>query len=169
LNEFLIENIQIFFSAPQVQKRLGSHAVFLCRNDGILIYAKEHPQFKAHGQAIGALLGGVWQAAQALSGFMPEESNAETFRLSFDTSSKGIYVLPLKLGDTEYYLSILLYAEDNPGAVKAVLRIIQNKFNSHFEENFSKIEKGNVEKIEKYIFQDITDEEMDRLFASVGT
>jgi len=122
------------------------------------------------------LLGGVWQASKALSDFIPqtqeskqaEHSFGEEFRLSFDTSSKGVYIVPLKILDEELFLGLIYFDEVNPGSIKSKTRELALKLSESLEtqiksQNTHKSVEG--KKINDFLFDDITDAEMDHLFS----
>ena len=165
----LPEKIKSFFDALGAKSEDTKGEIFVCRTDGVLLYAKDVSGTKSKGQdnaAVGALIGGLWQAAQALMTFIPGKNSSEEFRLSFDTSSQGVYVLPFKTENKEYYLGILYFDEVNPGAMKARLRNI--KFNLQQYLKDSKSNTKHSDNKGEYLFKDLSDSEIDRLFSFTG-
>ncbi len=130
-------------------------SVSLIRNDGIVLYSSVEDKFKI--QTIGALVSGVWQASKALSN-LAGSSELSEYRLSFDTSDSGIYIIPVTIDGTEFYLSVLYNSLKNPAIIKNQLRAIRN----------SLVEKVSTSKISLkrngFLFENITDGEMDNLF-----
>ena len=156
INSFLDEYLE--------KGAMNNFSVFVCRQDGHLVYNRDHMNMGVEQSAIGALLGGVWQAASTLASFIPnaEENEPEqnVFRLSFDTSSKGIYILPFLHDGEKYSLGLLYKDEINPGFLKSRLRDLLMKMT---------LEMGNlklkrIKTGKNYLFNDITDEEMDKVF-----
>ena len=158
INDFLNEYLE--------KGAMNNFSVFVCRQDGQLVYNQDHMNMGVEKSSIGALLGGVWQAATTLASFIPNADENENqieqniFRLSFDTSRKGIYILPFMHDNEKYSLGLLYKDEVNPGFLKSRLRDLLMKMT---------VEMGNL-KLKKiktsknYLFSDITDEEMDKVF-----
>ncbi len=142
-------------------------SLYLVRRDGLVLYSSGSER-KEETQSIGALLGGLWQAAEALSGFVPDAKlDREPFRLSFDSSSKGIFVLPLVLGKEDYFISVIFNETINPAPLKNKLRSLKNHLKEFEEKIILKENKPNFES-DNYLFQNITDEEMDNIFSYHG-
>lgn len=163
--------VETFFKSCEVDDKLNRYSFFLIRQDGVVLYHNNNLGNSLSKSSIGALLGGVWQASKALSDFIPEKSNDEIFRLSFDTSSQGIYILPIKVYEEELFLGLIYYNEVNPGLIKNKIRDMASSFTEymHFELK-NNLNKSNKEKVSKeskddFLFQDITDAEMDKLFS----
>ncbi len=140
------------------------------RNDGVVIYKNSS---KIDESSIGALMGGVWQAATALASFIPEEkkiqnNHSEIFRFSFDTSSSGIYILPLKFDKFEYYLGVIYCNEINPGFLKNKMRDLSLKFFAHVSERYKPENKTVTTSRSQFLFTEISDEEIDKMFGIVG-
>ncbi|PIK14407.1 hypothetical protein [Halobacteriovorax sp. JY17] len=150
-----------FFSEVADLSQLTNSSLFLCRSDGVPLYVKNELNSEFDDASVGALLGGVWQAARAMASFIPNSSLEEEYRLSFDTSDKGIYIVPINLGGEEVYLGLIYFKEINPGMVKAKLREISWRFSE-----FWSLVNFKEEVQDSTLFNNITDEEMDNLFAS---
>lgn len=154
-----------YFEEYSEISQLRDCSLFMTRQDGVLVYHKNGLGDKLDPSAVGALLGGVWQAAQALVSFIPNHQDASNFRLSFDTSSQGLYVQPLFVRDELYYLGLLYSEEVNPAMIKSKLRILTQNFIKYLE---SELETASVTTSQStndsYLFSNITDEEMDKLF-----
>lgn len=161
--------VETFFKSCEIDDKLNRYAFFLIRADGVVLYHNHNIATTNTKASIGALLGGVWQAARALAEFIPSEEFKEGYRLSFDTSSQGVYVVPITVASEEFYLGLIYHGEVNPGFVKNKIREMATGFSeylSHELKNF--IEEKSITKKDKnnnYLFGDITDSEMDRLFA----
>ena len=136
--------------------------LYVLRKDGVLVGTKsvEYDEFNFDDQSVGALSGGVWQAAQALGELISSNpTNEEVYRFSFDTSSNGVYLLPLN----ELYILGCLFSESvNPGYLKNELRKLKSFLVSQITET------DEIRKDEDRLFENITDEEMDNLFSFAG-
>ncbi len=162
---FSLENLpklaHEFFSEVADLSQLTNSSLFLCRSDGVPLYVKNELNSEFDDASVGALLGGVWQAARAMASFIPNSSMEEEYRLSFDTSDKGIYIVPVDLDGEEVYLGLIYFNEVNPGMVKAKLREISWRLSE-----FWTMVNIKPEVQDSNLFNNITDEEMDNLFAS---
>jgi hypothetical protein len=143
---------------------MKNFSVFVCRQDGHLVYNRDHMNMGVEHSSIGALLGGVWQAATTLASFIPQEEKQDLFRLSFDTSSQGIYILPFEQNEEKYSLGLLYKNEVNPGFLKSRLRDLLMRMTTEM----SKVNLVEIKSNKGYLFSDITDEEMDRVFKING-
>ncbi|MEI8345930.1 MAG: hypothetical protein WCG27_00575 [Pseudomonadota bacterium] len=160
------QKLEKFFDENFTRFDLENVNIFFCRPDGVLLYRKQTLTDSLSENSIGALLGGVWQAAQALASFLPQSSLPEIFRLSFDTSSQGIYILPVRWKKKDYYLAIIFHNEDNPGAIKLRLREFSNKLTEYLEKEA--VDSSRTKGEDGFLFRNITDEEMNKLFAFAG-
>jgi hypothetical protein len=166
--------VEKFFKSCEIDDKLNRYSFFLIRQDGVVLYHNNKLGNSLTKSSIGALLGGVWQASKALSDFIPKtnqknsnNSNEDIYRLSFDTTSQGIYVLPLKVYEEELFLGLIYHSEINPGLVKNKIRELADNLT-----NFLVVELKNVTSLKQpkknttndFLFNDITDAEMDNLF-----
>lgn len=159
-----------FFDSCEINKNLDRYYLFLIRQDGVVLYHNKNINDSTHKASIGALLGGVWQASKALAGFIPNESATDVFRLSFDTSSRGVYILPVYFHDEEFYLGLIYHDEVNPGFLKSKMRELGDQFKFYLETQVAAFlpEPKTKKTTEENLFENITDEEMDRLFSFAG-
>ena len=81
------------------------------------------------------------------------------FRFSFDTSSSGIYILPLDINSKKYYLGAIFYNQINPAILKNELKKLLFSFQSEIL-NFDEEEVKN----QSFLFGNITDKEMNDIF-----
>ncbi|OUR92993.1 hypothetical protein A9Q84_21045 [Halobacteriovorax marinus] len=163
---FTLENLpklaEEFFSEIADLSQLKKSSLFLCRSDGVPLYVRNELNSEFDSSTVGALLGGVWQAAKAMASFIPTTDESDIFRLSFDTSDKGIYIVPISLGEEEVYLGLIYYGEVNPGMIKAKLRDISWRLAEFWSMTDIQERLGSSESL----FNNITDAEMDNLFSS---
>lgn len=163
---FTLENLpklaEEFFTEVADVTHLKNSSLFLCRSDGVPLYVKNELSSDFDSSTVGALLGGVWQAARAMASFIPSSDEEDVFRLSFDTSNKGIYIVPITLGTDEVYLGMIYFNEVNPGMIKSKLR----EMSWRFSEFWGMSEISTFDKVDSSLFNNITDDEMDNLFST---
>lgn len=169
IHNLIPKYVESFFKSCEVDNKLNRYSFFLIRQDGVVLYHNNNLGNHLSKSSIGALLGGVWQASKALSDFIPSKKEDEIFRLSFDTSSQGIYILPIKVYDEELFLGLIYFDEVNPGLIKSKIRDMATSFTEymHFElKNYVNKQPTKTAKNKNdYLFDDITDDEMDKLFS----
>ena len=64
--------------------------ISIIRKDGIPVFSNRS---KA-SVTIGALISGLWQASESLSTQVTDKESFDEYRLAFDSSDQGVYVLP---------------------------------------------------------------------------
>ena len=161
--------VATFFKSCEIDEKLNRYSFFLIRHDGVVLYHNDNVENPLSKSSIGALLGGVWQAARALASFIPKDkkqSEIETYRLSFDTSSQGVYVIPIKVYQEEFYLGLIYHDEISPGHIKNKMRDMAQTFSEYMETEL-KNQPVQSKKNNEYLFSDLSDSEMDRVFASL--
>ncbi|MDD4974439.1 MAG: hypothetical protein PHY93_08800 [Bacteriovorax sp.] len=167
-NNNIPKYVETFFKSCEIDEKLNRYSFFLIRYDGVVLYHNNNLGNSLSKSSIGALLGGVWQAARALADFIPKKESKEGYRLSFDTSSQGVYIVPITIGVEELYLGLIYHDEVNPGLIKNKMREMATSFGEFLEqelkESFGKNQVRTKENND-FLFGDITDSEMDRLFA----
>jgi hypothetical protein len=140
--------------------------VFVTREDGITIYDSVQNQTTT---SVSALVSGVWQASQALMEIAHPEQDAMEFRFAFDTSSQGIYLFPFFLKSKRYFLGALYRDCLNPGQLKRQMAMIKEEMDLIFQsEPVEVLKKVKTKEREGFLFQDISDDEIDRLFSAGG-
>lgn len=148
-------------------KKAGINArLFVTREDGITIYDSVQNQTTT---SVSALVSGVWQASEALMGLAHPSQNIMEFRLAFDTSSQGIYLFPFTLSGKRYFLGAIYQDCLNPGLLKRQMAMIKEEMDRLFQDEQVDVVKNHSSKSrEGFLFQEITDEEIDRLFSAGG-
>jgi hypothetical protein len=137
--------------------------LFVTREDGITIYDSVQNNTTT---SVSALVSGVWQASEALMDLVCQENHSMDFRLAFDTSAKGIYLFPFQLSGKRYFLGAIYDECLNPGQLKRQVSLIKDEMELNFAATpLSKIVSTNRQ---GYLFKDISDEEIDRLFSLGG-
>lgn len=164
--------VEAFFKSCEIDEKINRFSFFMIRSDGVVLYHNNTMANSLSKSSIGALLSGVWQASKALSEFIPKEEAKEGYRLSFDTSSQGIYIVPISTDIDELYLGLIYHDEVNPGLIKNKMREMAMSFgeflNQELKDHRASLELANsaFDKND-YLFADISDAEMDRLFAFI--
>lgn len=148
--------IRHFFEENDFNKIVENLTVV--RADGITIYSNNPKGNDSY--SVGALVGGLWQAAEALTSFTKKVNDVFEFRLSFDTTDSGIYVIPLKINNGTYMVSALYTEVLNPAHLKQKLRNLCNSLELFLNDSISIQEQQRSD----YLFNDISDKEMDNLF-----
>lgn len=147
-------------------KKAGIKArLFVTREDGITIYDSVQNQTTT---SVSALVSGVWQASEALMGLVHSNQDVMEFRLGFDTSSQGIYLFPISLLGKRYFLGAIYHDCVNPGQLKRQIALIKEEMVRLFQEEAAKPIAAKPKAVvrEGFLFQDISDEEIDRLFSA---
>jgi len=138
-------------------------SVSIVREDGIVLYTNLQKKYRS--QSIGALAAGVWQAATALNSTIDmTTSDVLDFRLSFDQSDEGVYLLGFNFNSNNYLVCALYSETVNPAKLKMNIRNIKTSLVSFLSTYNQKETHTNSD----YLFNNITDEEMDRLFEYGG-
>ncbi len=146
-------------------KLLGINArLFVTREDGITIYDSVQNNTTT---SVAALVSGVWQASEALMNLVHDQNEVMDFRLGFDTSSQGIYLFPFELSGKRYFLGAIYNNCLNPGQLKRQISLIKVEMETIFI-NDPLPQKIIMSSRQGYLFQDISDVEIDRLFSLGG-
>ncbi|MBA2404417.1 MAG: hypothetical protein H0V66_06575 [Bdellovibrionales bacterium] len=138
--------------------------LFVTREDGITIYDSVQNNTTT---SVAALVSGVWQASEALMSMVNSQNDAMEFRLGFDTSSQGIYLFPFTLSGKRYFLGAIYSDCLNPGQLKRQIALIKEEMERFFV-NEPLPKKTIITARQGYLFQDISDAEIDRLFSLGG-
>lgn len=156
----LIENIKQSLG-PKAQT-LGVR-LFVTREDGITIY--DSIQNKTTN-SVSALVSGLWQASEALMALVHPQEQVLDYRLGFDNSSNGLMLFPFTLTGKKYFLGCIYQDSINPAQLKYQLNLTKQ----NLEKNYVPEKLGHTPTLVRqgYLFSDITDAEMDRLFALGG-
>lgn len=164
--------VEAFFKSCEIDDKINRFSFFMIRSDGVVLYHNNTMANSLSKSSIGALLSGVWQASKALSEFIPKEEAKEGYRLSFDTSSQGIYIVPISTDIDELYLGLIYHDEVNPGLIKNKMREMAMSFGEFLNQELkdhraaTELANSSFDKND-YLFADISDAEMDRLFAFI--
>lgn len=136
--------------------------LFVTREDGITVYDSVQDKTTT---SVAALVSGVWQASEALMGMVNKDQNVMEFRLAFDTSEQGIYLFPFELSGKRYFLGAIYKECVNPGQLKRQIALVKEELDRVFAETNPVVKKTTQAPVrEGFLFKEITDEEIDRLF-----
>jgi hypothetical protein len=153
--------IKSFFELRRIKIKAR---LFVGREDGITVYDSIQNETTS---SVAALISGVWQASEALMQMVDNQGKTMDFRLGFDTSSQGVFILPFKLLGKRYFLGAIYQDYLNPGQLKRQIGQLKVELDQQFEGL-----NGVAESVEMgrdgFLFKDITDEEIDRLFSIGG-
>ena len=138
--------------------------LFVTREDGLTIYDSVQNNTTT---SVAALVSGVWQASEALMNLVHNQNEVMDFRLGFDTSSQGIYLFPFELSGKRYFLGAIYNNCLNPGQLKRQISLIKVEMETIFI-NEPLPQKIIMSSRQGYLFQDISDVEIDRLFSLGG-
>lgn len=162
-------NYQEYFS--QITNRFKEQAqgvrVIIARQDGHCLYDSIDDQRTSH--TLSVLCASSWQASRAMLG---DKAGTIDYRLSFDTSESGFFVQSFSLEEEVFYLCAMFNHQLNPALLKRKLNLLKNQLVNQWEKklkNFS-TQKSVEKKVnrEGFLFQDITDDEMNKLFGLNG-
>jgi hypothetical protein len=157
----LTEKMQMLL-APKI-KEIGAR-LMVSREDGITIYDSIQD---SSTNSVAALVSGVWQASEALMNLVQNGEEILNFRLSFGTSDQGIYLLPFSLHGKRYFLGAIYHDCLNPGLLKRKLALLKEEIKPLFESVSVEDRPGKATR-HGYLFEDLSDEEIDRLFSMGG-
>lgn len=133
------------------------HDFFIFRNDGVPVYVKNENR----KNAIGALVAGVFHASIELMN--KNNMKTEEYNLNFSDTSSGVHIIKINVNDQEYFLGSVYQNEVNPGKLKVELRKISKNI-IHILKNVKK----EIKMRNEYLFKDISDNEIDAMFSTVG-
>ena len=151
---------EYFASLP----KFSNQRYILFRDDGGVIFDSQHND---QTQSIGALAIATWQSSLTLLKIVDSRGKDDEFRMSFATSSEGIFLQSFLHLNVNFYLAILYSECINPGllkrnAIKLKIELVdylQKKINSSQVLNNSSSKKR-----KEYLFAEITDEEIEKIF-----
>jgi len=160
----LVDTISYYLKADIQEAGLDKHLTIVCRQDGMPVFAFSTASESTDHLALGALTAGMWQAALAISNYLSKDEAEMDYRLSFDSTSSGIYVVPVCVGEEKMYLGLFYKDVLNLGQLKMKLRQLAIKVADYW----NKYHKENIKKEDGTLFTNITDEEIDNIFAFSG-
>ncbi len=142
----------------QPSARLQKHHILIANRDGICLFSNQE---KGKDISMGALLGGVWQASVALLEINKFQNN-DSLKLGFDDGENGFCVVAIELAGRPCYACLVFEKEIAPGAVRGQLKHWCDRLAESLENWSAPATRSG------YLFKDVTDEEIDRLFSFGG-
>lgn len=138
--------------------------LFIVRRDGLMVW--EH-QTGPQSQALAALCSGVWEAAFAMAQAAGTTTRPQGFRLVFDDAAAGVLVFPMTVDNQLYYLGGVYHGCTNPGRLRRQVQMLKDNVEAALTSTGAVVAPSPVANDrEGYLFKDITDAEMDRLFGA---
>ncbi|MBY0516020.1 MAG: roadblock/LC7 domain-containing protein [Bacteriovoracaceae bacterium] len=135
--------------------------LFVVRTDGLLVWDARPDQ---QSQALAALCSGVWEAAGAMAK-VAGQGELQDFRFVFDSTDRGVFIFPMFNKKQPFYLAAIYERCVNPALLKRQVHSLGEKLCRYLD---SLPQQRSVQvktiKREGYLFSDISDAEMDRLF-----
>ena len=157
----LVDHLHKFFTDNDLKNWPSSRSVIILRSDGQILF--HYPSVREEETSLGVLMSGAWQALMVLSGPIDTNMEEKSFRLSFDTSDTGIFMLPFQKQNNGLYMGVLYRKEVNSGKLKNSLRRLRDDLDTHLSSLTS------LKKADKTVsFEDITDDEVDQMFSHIG-
>lgn len=135
-------------------------SVFLVTKDGQVLNQLGKRKEK-DPSSLGALFVGILQASEAVSETLSGDKGEE-MDLSYSSSRSGFFILKPTKENPEVFWAFMYRNTINPGKVK----VYAKKLRDHFDR--IKILEKQLNKNGKKLFEDITDDEMDKLFSFAG-
>ncbi len=157
INGQMHEHIAKFMSQHKVPAGLR---LFVVRSDGLIVWDAK-PDFQT--QALGALCSGVWDASKAMA-LTAGQKSVSGFRLVFDSTDHGVLIIPIEDIGQDIFLAAIYERCLNPALLKRQVHNLGLKLAAHVRSLPRVSTSQKVTKREGYLFNEISDEEMDRLF-----
>lgn len=156
--------IESYFDHHKLDDVFRFVTIVTLRQDGVVVYSNETAE---EMMTIGALMTGAWQASKALLDTLPNNNEEENvLRFSFDSSSSGVYILPLDIGSQKLFLGMIFDNEINPALLKNKMRKLATELSQYFISNSDKY--AIKTQSDEFLFQEISDDEIDNLFSFAG-
>ncbi len=129
--------------------------LFLIRDDGHTLI-RSHEKDEHH---LAVLISSMWNASHAASKIFDHYS-LDQYRLGFDCGDKGLFILPIKKNDKVILLGCVFKNALQTGKLKQEIRNLANEIGEYFEDE-------SQDRYEDFIFKDLSDEEIDQVFAAI--
>jgi hypothetical protein len=159
VKENVDEQLLRLFNSYEDQDSFIDGHVYIFADDGrvITMFGREKDDIDVH--STGALMAGAWQASIALNG---TKGLSEDQTLMLGDTKSGFLIIPFN-GTMKMNLGVVYNNYTNPGKLKMKTRLLRDFFSNNIKlEIKEKISKQN------YLFKNITDAELDKLFSFAG-
>lgn len=147
-----------YWQNSKITSRFKDSTVLFIREDGLCIFSNTDNV----ESSFGALMGGSWQAAMTLIKTIDQGSEENDFRFSFDTANKGVHILKLKYNSMPIYVGLIFNNVTNPALLKNNFRVLLKDI----EQSLDGVVE--IQSKDEFLFNDISDDEIDNLFSFVG-
>ena len=150
------KSFSYFFNHLPQALKLRDERIYILRRDGIIIHQTKE---SSDQEAVGALMVGAWESTNALKQGLSDSLEAR-LNLEFSSSS-GISIHSFFFGEEDYLLGCIYQDQLNPGKLKMNLKQLAVSLSSQVLES----KKG---KSKEKLFENITDQEIDKIFSGIG-
>ncbi len=133
--------------------------LFVVRRDGLMVWDGTPDD---RSQPLAALCGGMWEASFAMARTAGAATSPSGFRLVFDDAAAGVLVYPLTVHGETYFLGGIYRDCVNPARLRHRVQELRGRLEGLLAEGQAPV-AAQAERA-GYLFADITDAEMDRLF-----
>lgn len=157
INGLMHDHIAKFMSKHRLPAGLR---LFVVRSDGLLVWDGKPD---AQSQALAALCSGVWEAAKAMAQ-AGGQLKLDEFRFVFDSTDKGVVIFPVKGEGQPFFLSAIYDGCVNPALLKRQVQVLGEKLSTHIASLPRQVRSPQQSQRQGFLFTDISDDEMDRLF-----
>ena len=154
----LNEKLNLIFD--KIGTDIRDQDITISRRDGIIVFTN-----RVASDSEAVVTSGLWQAAMQLHKMSRLSGSTEEFKLSFDSSDKGIVIRSFMLKESLYYISMVYDKVLNPGLMK-------KKFESYITELKAQMAMFEIPrsidvKEDKFLFNKITDKEIEAAFSRI--
>jgi hypothetical protein len=157
INGMMHEHISQFMSQHRLPKGLR---LFVVRGDGLLVWDGKPDN---QSQALAALCSGVWEASKAMAKAAGQD-DVKDFRFVFDSTDHGVLIFPVDGDGQGFHLAAIYEGCVNPALLKRQVHGLGGKLAQHVRQLPKQTRVFNQPQREGYLFSDISDDEMNRLF-----
>ena len=150
-----------------IKEMFDKHSFYFVREDGLVLFQYSFDSMSdLNAASIGALIGGVWQASNEL-GSNVAIGAGDDLKLSFGSSDSGVYIIGLDNSDNQKMFFCCMYQKEiNPGLLKMKVGKLGEKISKRFDEHMKQKKSHKIR--DNFLFDNITDDEIDRLFGQAG-
>lgn len=150
----------------RLDKRIDDAEIYLTDLDGYMIYTSK----RNVDQSLIALIAGVYQGSKKMLEFLSDDHEIPT--LSLGNSGSSIFVKSFSVGKKELLLSAVLKDVDFQSRYKMYLNLLSDELMENYpttdSENEITKQSSETKQNNKFLFDDISDEEVDHLFTDIG-
>ncbi len=160
----LQEKINYHFKSFPHRELFQEVSILILTKDGQVLGQLGKVKEGAQAQSLGALMVGMWQASEAVAEMIKVKDNKDT-GLNYQDSSSGFFLLQPTEKNPKIFWSFIFENQVNPGKIKNYARQLRTHFN---ELEILKETKSKATSKEEFLFENVTEEEVDNLFSFAG-